>query len=417
MATPEFVTNAISNNCCQCWLGGCGLNGTFGAIADCLELVTPVAEQIGNIIWIFGSPLAFPIIFCFPSAPHTAESSGYEISMIEAPVRHPCICAASTICLPCGQWYVRRAVLNYDMTKYKLWQGYHDGPHCFARYCDGAPITIRSGTYGEQNCPNLFLCLEVSVLGCYWSSCCSFDVSRRYQREERGLSIDPTEQRHRSCIDFFSRIMHHCCMLGMCVGCSSYCVGLCSPDSVGAQECAGDGGRAARACCRIAHILWKGIMWTRVIGIGCMTTQMIHEADTPYDKLIDGPKAKPEFLIHKPPQKETMDDRGDNDNDNVTQSSGNTTEISDMKFPWESKNNENRNNHQQPTSRPAGRGGGRGRGRGGRGRGKGKQQHANREIPDSDAVANITIDRGEETKVEELDHAIEITSTNQNMSR
>lgn len=293
------LDQCVQNNCCQCWLNGCGLNGVFGTVADCLEFVTPAVEGIGNVIWIFASPLAFPLIFFFPSNPHTFESSGYEISMLGAPLKRPCACMLSTVCLPCGQWYVRRAVLGYDMTKYKLWQGYHDGPHCMARYCEGAPITIEAGTYGEQDCPHLFLCLEVSCLGCIFSSCCAFDVSRKYQRLERGLNVDPTEQRHRNCIDCCSQIMHQCFMIGCCLHISSYCVGLCAPNSEGAQECAGDGGRAARACCRIAQILWQGIMWTRVIGIGCMTAQMIHEAETPYDPTTQGPKAKPEFLIHK----------------------------------------------------------------------------------------------------------------------
>lgn len=328
----DLIRNCVSERCCNCWVEGCGLNGMFGFLADGLECISPAFEQVASCIWIFGSPLAFPIIFCFPSVPHTNKSSGYEVSMLEAPMKRPCLCCFYTICFPCGQYHIRRAVLNYDMTKYKLWQGQHDGPHCMARYCDGAPITIKSGTYGEQDCPNIFLCLEVTVLGCWFSPCCAFDVSRRYQRDERGLSIDPTEQRFVSCISFFSRIMHYCFMLGCCVGVSSCCVGICAPGSEGAQECSGDGGRAARACCQIAAILWRGIMWTRVIGIGCMTTQMMVESETPYDKSTQGPKRKPEFLIEAPTI-QTMDDRDDDHN-----------EIQDMKFPWDKKENNN-NNH------------------------------------------------------------------------
>jgi hypothetical protein len=337
---PNFVQQAIQNNCCACWLQGCGLNGMFGIIADGLECISPAIEQVADCIWVFGSPLAFPIIFCFPSAPHTDKSSGYEVSMLQAPCQRPFLCCFLTVCFPCGQYYVRRAVLHYDMTKYKLWQGHHDGPHCMARYCEGAPITIEAGTYGEQDCPNLFLCLEVTVLGCWWSPCCAFDVSRAVQRSERGLNIDPTEQRHRSCISFFSQIMHYCFMMACCVGISSCCLGICAPNSEGAQECAGDGGRAARACCHIAAILWKGIMWTRVIGIGCMTTQMIVESETPYDITTQGPKGKPEFFIH-PPDGQQMDDRGDEG-----------TEIHDMKFPWDKKenNNNNTNNNRNDNS-------------------------------------------------------------------
>ena len=78
------------------------------------------------------------------------------------------------------------------MSKYKLWQGYHDGPQCMARRCPGAPITIEAGTYGEQNCPEAFLCLEVWCAAGIWSMCCAFDVTRRMVREERGLGKDPT---------------------------------------------------------------------------------------------------------------------------------------------------------------------------------------------------------------------------------
>ena len=160
----NFVSNTVDQNCCAFWTNGCGLNPLFRTCAEVLEAVTPVVEQFGNVIWIFGSPLAFPLVFCFSPDPHTKESSGYEISMCEAPCRRPITCCFATLCVPCAQWHARRVVLQYDMSKYKLWQGYHDGPQCCARVCPKAPIIIRSGTYGEQKCPNLFLCLEVYVM-------------------------------------------------------------------------------------------------------------------------------------------------------------------------------------------------------------------------------------------------------------
>lgn len=54
-------------------------------------------------------------------------------------------------------------------------------------------------------------------------------------------------------------------------------VGLCAPDSGGAQECSGEAGRASRACFSIARTIWRGIMSTRVIAMGCMVAQQFHE--------------------------------------------------------------------------------------------------------------------------------------------
>jgi len=218
------------------------------------------------------------------------------------------------------------------MTKYKLWQGYHDGPQCCARTCPGAPITIEAGTYGEQDCPNLFLCLEVGVLGGMCSACCAFDVSRRYQRDERGLKLDPTEARHHKCVGFFSNIMHSCRQMGMCLCISGCLVGTCAPDSAGGQDFAHEAKRASNACCRIAHTIWKGIMWTRVIAIGCMTTQMIHEASVEWDGQPKGKAPKPK----EAPRSLVMEDRGgvDDSGTAATENEG-ITEITDMKMPWE----------------------------------------------------------------------------------
>jgi hypothetical protein len=136
--------------------------------------------------------------------------------------------------------------------------------------------------------------------------------------------------------------------LGCCFCATSCLVKVCATDSSDAQECAGECGRAARACCRIAHILWKGIIWTRVIGMGCMTTQMIAEAKVPYDKATQGPKQKPQFLIYeeKPPKNEIMKDRGggfDESQPTTTRNNNNddepegtvVTELSDLLMPWE----------------------------------------------------------------------------------
>ena len=160
---PEFVTNIVQQTCPECWLQGCGLDPCYGQIADCLEFINPFLGAFASAVWCLGSPLAFPCIFCFDS--NSADKQNpkqWKITMLQAPCVRPCACCCTPT--PCGQWYVRRKVLNGDMTRYKLWQGYHDGPQCLARRCPGAPITIASGTYGEQDCPHLFLCLEVTIL-------------------------------------------------------------------------------------------------------------------------------------------------------------------------------------------------------------------------------------------------------------
>ena len=113
--TPDFVHQCVDASCPECWKEGCGCDGCFGTCADCLESVQPVLDQVSSCIWILGSPLAFPCIFFFSPDPHTNESSGYEISMLEAPTTRPITCCLSTMCVPCAQYYVRKKVLNGDM--------------------------------------------------------------------------------------------------------------------------------------------------------------------------------------------------------------------------------------------------------------------------------------------------------------
>ena len=64
-----------------------------------------------------------------------------------------------------------------------------------------------------------------------------------------------------------------------CTSCTACLVGCCAPDSEGAQECSGEAGRAARACFSIAHTIWRGIMSTKVIAMGCMVAQQFHEIE------------------------------------------------------------------------------------------------------------------------------------------
>ena len=144
MRTAGLPSECVDSICCDCWTEGCGLDGCFGLVADGLEVINPVMEFAADAIWLCGSPLAFPLIFFFDQGPETdPPGGGWQLPMIETPCRSPLKCCFYTVCCPCGQWYMRRQLLEGDMSKYKLWQGYHDGPHCCARRCPGAPITIR----------------------------------------------------------------------------------------------------------------------------------------------------------------------------------------------------------------------------------------------------------------------------------
>lgn len=274
----ETVQNGINENCCECWTEGCGCDGCFGVVADGLEAINPCMEHVAKVIWICGSPLAFPLVFCFDDGPQTdPPGGGWQLAMILTPVRAPLRCLFYTGCAPCGQWWMRNRLLGGDMTKYKLWQGYHDGPVCLARVCPGAPFTIKSGTYGESNCPHSFLAAEVCCLGCAWSVCCSYDVNRRMIKEQRNLRNDPLENRVDNCIGFFSNLASQLCMCALCVHCASCCVGLCAPGSEGAQECSGEGGRAAGACFSCVHTCWRGIWSVKLIALGCASSQMDFE--------------------------------------------------------------------------------------------------------------------------------------------
>lgn len=270
--------DCVDRMCCDCWTGGCGLDGCFGCVASGLEAINPIMEYVADCIWICGSPLAFPLVFCFPPGQETEPpGGGWQISMMETPIRAPCQWCIFTMLPCCGQWYLRYKLLDGDMSKYKLWQGYHDGPHCLARQCPGAPCTIESGTYGESNCPHAFLCLEVSVLAGAWSVCCSFNVNRRMIKDERKLGNDPTENRVDSCIGFFSNLASQCCCLGVMVCVCSAAIGCCAPNSPGAQECSQEGGQAGAACRSCAQTCWRGIWSVKIIAMGCMSAQMDHE--------------------------------------------------------------------------------------------------------------------------------------------
>ena len=276
----------IDARCCECWKEGCGpIDPCLGFTADGLEAITPAIEMCADCIWIFGSPLAFPFIFCFSPNPEAEQqpsgpSGGWEMTMMQTPLGKPLTCCFACFCPCCAQWVARRAALHNDMSKYKLWQGQHDGPQCCARRCPGAPITIQSGTYGESNCPHLFLCFEICCLGGVYSLCCAHRVTRRMVREEYQLGKDPTEIRMEKCVHFFGVIMNKCCMAALVLRVCSCLCGCCAPDSEGAQECSANGKRASAACFRIGRILWRGIQSTRVIAMSCMTAQQMKQLET-----------------------------------------------------------------------------------------------------------------------------------------
>ena len=347
----DIANNCIGDNCCDCWKDGCGCNQCFGVVADCLETVNPCMEYVAQIIWCFGSPLAFPIgmfltdgcpivfqtryiilltksksllsqiqnekVFCFNDGPETdPPGGGWQLPMIQTPLRIPIKCCLYTACAPCGQWWMRHQLLDGDMTKYKLWQGYHDGPHCCANRCGpSAPITIEAGTYGESKCPHAFLAAEVCCLGCAWSVCCSFDVNRRMIKDQRKLENDPLENRVNHCVGFFSQLASKLCMCALCVSISSCCVGFCAPDSEGAQECSGEGGRAASACFSCVRTCWRGIWSVKIIAMGCMSSQMDFEMKNG-QPLVEAPT------------KISMNDRGGNNNNN------NVEEEEEEEDPW-----------------------------------------------------------------------------------
>lgn len=328
----DGASDCLSGVCCDCWTEGCGpMDACFAGTADGLEMLNPIMEYVADLIWCLGSPLAFPLVFCF-QAPRPDDmdppGGGWYLPMIDAPLARPlCCCCGMTLCAPCGQFYLRRRLLDGDMTRYRLWQGMHDGPHCLARRCPGAPITIQSGTYGEQNCPHAFLAAEVCCLGGCWSVCCAFDVNRRLIKQERTyLKDDPTEIRVNKCIGFFSALASKLCMLGCCVCVTSMCIGCCASESEGAQECSAAGQRAGGACRSCARTCWRGIWSVKVIAMGCMSTQMDVE-------LKKGGPPQPKATA---PNKKSMD-RGLDDNNVLTRDRGTTldaTEQEDDEDTW-----------------------------------------------------------------------------------
>eukprot|EP00041_Stephanoeca_diplocostata_P016902 m.335127 g.335127 ORF g.335127 m.335127 type:complete len:522 (+) comp20523_c0_seq3:207-1772(+) len=259
----------------QCLVAGCA------CLADRLDDFSGCAERAADVLWIFGSPLAFPFVFCFPKDPPPYNEAEYpnkwDHFMIHEPCQNPCECCFGYLCLPCGQYRLRSKILEGDMTKYKCCQGYYDGRYCLAAACPdrGLPFEWKSGTYGEEKTPRACLCLESTVC-----CLCAFHASRWLLRDDRALAMDPTEIRVERCIDFFHWVAQFCWCCGMCVWCAGCCMICLNPGSAEVENLGEASQRAGSACIRIGRIIWNGIWHVRWAAIGCMTAQMVHEMNT-----------------------------------------------------------------------------------------------------------------------------------------
>jgi hypothetical protein len=221
----------------------------------------------------FASPLAWTCIYCFSGEDEDNEGSEWDVRMECGPCKRPHICCCSCI-VPCfTQWWVRRRVLDHDMTRYKCFQGMLDGPHCCAACSPSLPCTVEAGTYGESTCPDLCLCLE--------TCCCTyiaFQASRMVIREDRNLKMDPTEIRVENCLDFFGSIAIALCCAGCCLQICGCCLTCNGQDEAGESM-----GNLGAACSRMSSEIIEGMRWVMMIAMACMSSQMMHELSLPID--------------------------------------------------------------------------------------------------------------------------------------
>lgn len=65
-------------------------------LANRLDDFSGCAERASDVLWIFGSPLAFPFVFCFPKDPPPYNVDEYpnkwDHFMIHEPCQNPCEC-------------------------------------------------------------------------------------------------------------------------------------------------------------------------------------------------------------------------------------------------------------------------------------------------------------------------------------
>jgi len=254
-------------NCCSG--AGCLSPDCFEKAANCMDCIAPFAELLGKIVGCFASPCAWPLVYCFQADGDLGRP--WDVQMEYAPCKQPHVCCCSMCCVWCMQFEVRRMVLDKDMSKYKLFQGYYDGPYGCARWKPSLPFTLTAGTYGDAGSP-LFLALEVCL--CPF---CAFDVSREYQREDRALGYDPTEIRVDKCLEFFRCIAELCLCCGFCVACVGCCAGCC----LGEKDVEQSSYRLGGACLNIAQGIIRGMRWVIRIATACMSAQMCHEHKLP----------------------------------------------------------------------------------------------------------------------------------------
>lgn len=295
-------TAAASTACCSCIQGiqdggGCLGLPFFLQAADAMDYFAEYSEYIGRLVGCFASPLAFPLVYCFP-ADGDLGGSPWNVSMEEAPFKQPAVCCCSFCCLNLTQYWVRQRVLDGDMSRYKCFQGLRDGPYCCATCIPSAPFTFKAGTYGEQDCPAVCLCAEVAF--CPY---CAFQASREVQRSERSLGIDPTEVRVSKCLELFGQIAHCLCCVGCCIKCGGCCVGCCLGQTEGAQDFDASSQRLGNSLLQIANGIRRGMHWVIVIAVGCMSAQMVHES---YSPLPAGKSASGPQVYGAPPPQDNM---------------------------------------------------------------------------------------------------------------
>lgn len=273
--------------CCPCTTGGC-----LDFFDQGVDAAMPGLELIGSIAGCVASPCAFPLVFLFPADRHvggggdaaTADGGGWVVSMLRAPLARPLCCCVACVLPPLGQYLVRLRALDGDMSRYSLFQGRFDGPHCLAACNPSLPFTLRAGSHGEQRCPQAYLCAEASCC-----TVCAFYASRGLMRDERGLGWDPTEVRVENCLFVFGQLASSCAACGcalQCVGCLLQC---CAPPGE-LRDAGADCSRLGGACSRIAGAIFRGMWHVRNVAMACMSAQMVHES---YAPLTQGAGARP----------------------------------------------------------------------------------------------------------------------------
>eukprot|EP01039_Chlorochromonas_danica_P003890 gene3890-4250_t len=156
----------------------------------------------------------------------------------------PCAGGCTTILWFCGQFIpftcgitqycLRRKVLNGDMSKYSCFQGQLN------------PCCCQAGSCGENNCPDLCLCLEA-----HCCNSCAISASRMYVMEKYDLSSDPCDYR-------LIRI-NNCLQILSCI---------CNIIAIFVQDIR----ECARIIDRIADIFYHCVS-------GCFTAQVAYEVD------------------------------------------------------------------------------------------------------------------------------------------